>query len=757
MTPPDDTIALRSNEARYRALFEGAGDCMILMRDDIFIDCNPAALQMFGCTPGQFIGQPPYRFSPEFQPDGLLSRDKALAKINAAFGGEVQLFEWQHIRHDGSPFDAEVRLAVVTLDGQPCLHATVRDISERKRAEAALLESQQNLLERNRNLRLINDLSSRLHEIHTPEEVGREAMASLRSMSDLSLLALYLLDNRSQVFKLVDSWGFGNEIVTAGQELPFEGSLAGVAVRQKKTLVLNNFSTESRSHLTALMNLLRDRGLKSGVVIPLLYADRSLGVVTVLSESEAGLSVSWLETLETFGKTLSLALANAENTVELAYRADHDSLTQLPNRRLLYRRFDEWINARPAQQDIALMLMDLDRFKEINDTLGHHIGDMLLQQIGPRLQEKLQGRRHEVCRLGGDEFAVLIAGVAGGDAAAKLAQELRTALQQPFTIDTMKVEIDASIGVACYPRDGRDSHEMLRSADVAMYEAKHKGIGVTEYNRSADQHTPARLELMSQLGNAIRSGQLCLHYQPKLDLATRRIAGVEALVRWNHPERGLLYPEHFLPLAEMGESIHLLTSEVIQQALQQQQKWRQHGLDISVSINLSARNLLDDRCVKHFRALLQLTGVPPERVEVEITETALMIDPVASARHLNQLSDMGIRIVIDDYGTGYSSLGYLQRLSPDVLKIDRQFVRTMLGEPHNAIIVRSTIAMAHSLGLKVVAEGVEDGDTEAVLAHMHCDQIQGYYLAVPMPAEKVASWIFDWANRQADLINGHLA
>lgn len=756
MTPPDDTIDLRSSEARYRALFEGAGDCMILMQNDIFIDCNPAALQVFGCTRDQFIGQPPYRFSPEYQPDGRLSRDKALEKIDAAFGGKLQLFEWQHIRYDGSPFDAEVRLTVMMLEGQTCLHATVRDISERKQAEAQLLESQQNLLERNRNLSLINDLSRRLHDIHTPEEVGREAMASLLGMADLPLLALYMLDSRRHVFKLVDSRGFGSAIVTAGKELPFDGSLAGAAVRQKRPLIVENLGAEDRSRLTELMRLLREQGLQSGVVIPLLYADRPLGVVTVLSRSPAGLSANWLETLETFGKTLSLALANAENTVELAYRADHDSLTHLPNRRLLYRRFDEWAAAHtPAEHDIALMLMDLDRFKEINDTLGHHAGDLLLQQIGPRLREHLQGRRYEVCRLGGDEFAVLVAGMANSQAALQLASELRFALQQPFAVDTMKVEIDASIGVACYPRDGHDSHEILRSADVAMYDAKHKGIGIAEYDRLADQHTPARLELMSQLGNAIRTGQLCLHYQPKLDLVTRRIAGVEALVRWNHPERGLLYPDQFLPLAEMGEAIHTLTSEVIRQALQQQQQWRKQGIDISVSINLSARNLIDDRCVQHFRAMLQLTGVPPERVEIEITETALMVDPPGSARQLSRLAEMGVGIVIDDYGTGYSSLGYLQRLSPNVLKIDRQFVRTMLGEPHNAIIVRSTIAMAHSLGLKVVAEGVESVNTEAVLAHMHCDQIQGYHVAEPMPAEKVAAWLVEWAGRQKDLINGH--
>jgi predicted signal transduction protein with EAL and GGDEF domain len=331
---------------------------------------------------------------------------------------------------------------------------------------------------------------------------------------------------------------------------------------------------------------------------------------------------------------------------------------------------------------------------------------------------------------------------AGDPALARdVAQRLLTALRAPFLIDAMQLLMDASMGIAFYPGDGNDSHALLRSADVAMYEAKRKGGGIAIYDRSLDQNSPERLGMIADLNQAIRDRQLSLHYQPKLDLNTGRNAGFEALVRWPHPRLGLLYPESFLQLAELSETIHSLTDLVLELAIMQLREWRDAGAQCSVSVNLSARNLIDDRCLLTIRNLMHEYRIEPGALEVEITETALMHDPEQAAERLDRIAALGVRISIDDYGTGYSSLGYLHRLPINALKIDRLFVSDMRNGMHDAIIVRSTIALAHSLGLIVVAEGVEDAPTQELLHGMGCDQIQGYHLSPPLPPEQLARFI----------------
>ncbi|MEO8160969.1 MAG: bifunctional diguanylate cyclase/phosphodiesterase, partial [Arenimonas sp.] len=368
-------------------------------------------------------------------------------------------------------------------------------------------------------------------------------------------------------------------------------------------------------------------------------------------------------------------------------------------------------------------------------------GDLLLQQIGPRLSPLLGSEPGVLCRLGGDEFALLLPEISGEEAARELAQGLLGALRAPFLIDAMQLLMDASMGIAFYPVDGEDSHALLRSADVAMYEAKRKGGGIAVYDRSLDQNSPERLGLIADLNQAIQDRQLVLHYQPKLDLRTGRHAGFEALVRWHHPRLGLLKPESFLELAELSETIHPLTDLVLEIAMAQLRDWRAQGIRSSIAVNLSARNLIDDRCLLTIRSLMHEYKLEAGALEVEITETALMHDPEQAAARLDRIAALGVKISVDDYGTGYSSLGYLHRLPINALKIDRLFVSDMRAGMHDAIIVRSTIALAHSLGLIVVAEGVEDAETQALLASMGCDQIQGYHLSVPLPPEQLGAFL----------------
>jgi diguanylate cyclase (GGDEF)-like protein/PAS domain S-box-containing protein len=736
--------SLRDSEARYHTLFEGTGDSIFLMRGEQFVDCNPATLNMFGCTREQIIGQPPYRYSPEFQPDGRRSDEKAVEKITAAFNGQTQNFEWMHCRFDNSLFDAEVTLNVVEIRGEPHLLATVRDTSERKRAEAELALSRKTLLERNDSLRLINRLSTQLHGSLETEDILAISVDALLGLTPKPHVTICMQDGPEQPLQIVASEG-RSATMPVGAATPLAAGLHKLAVTERRLFVSTNFAADT-SLPAPIRAELADAKVQAGVVVPLLYRGVPLGSICLLYDEGREFGEIELDSFTAIGNTVALALASARHVDGLEYLAHHDSLTGLPNRMFLHREFEHVVASRDATHPgAALLLLDLDRFKEINDTLGHHIGDLLLQQIGPRLKSALGDEAGIMCRLGGDEFALLLPNAGDPAIARKVAQNLLVALRAPFLIDAMQLLMDASMGIAFYPADGDDSHAMLRSADVAMYEAKRKGGGIAIYDRSLDQNSPERLGLIADLNQAIRDRQLSLHYQPKLDLKTGSYAGFEALVRWQHPRLGLLHPESFLELAELSETIHPLTDLVLELAMAQMREWRDAGQSCSVSVNLSARNLIDDRCLLTIRNLMQEYQIGPGELEVEITETALMHDPEQAAERLDRIAALGVRISVDDYGTGYSSLGYLHRLPINALKIDRLFVTDMCDGVHNAIIVRSTIALAHSLGLIVVAEGVEDARTQELLHSMGCDQIQGFHISKPMPPEQLTQFIADSA------------
>ena len=721
-------------------LFEGTGDSIFLMRGEQFVDCNPATLQMFGCTREQIIGQPPYRYSPEFQPDRRRSDEKALEKITAAFNGQTQHFDWVHCRYDATPFDAEVTLNVIEIRGEPHLLAIVRDTSERKRAEAELALSRKTLMERNESLGLINRLSTQLHGSLETAEILRITLDALRSLTPRPQVTICLQENADQTLKIAASAGLA-VAMPIGPATPLALALHEVALAERRLFVSPDFSTQAdlpedtRAQLAAA-------DMHAGVVFPLLYREVTLGSISLLYADVREFGGIERDSFAAIGNTVALALASARHVDGLEYLAHHDSLTGLPNRMFLHREFEQVVASRSAARaGAALLLLDLDRFKEINDTLGHHIGDLLLQQIGPRLHAELRDEAGILCRLGGDEFALLLPNAGDPPVAHAIAQALLIALRKPFPVGAMQLLVDASVGIAFYPTDGADSNSLLRTADVAMYEAKRKGGGIAIYDRLLDQNSPERLGMIAELDEAIRNRQLCLHYQPKLDLHTGRHAGFEALVRWPHPRLGLLHPESFLPLAELSDTIHPLTSLILDLALAQLRQWQDAGASTSVAVNLSARNLTDDRCLNCIRDLMHTYGIGPGGLEVEITETALMHDPGQVAERLDRIAALGVRISIDDYGTGYSSLGYLHRLPINALKMDRLFVADMCNSEHDAIIVRSTIALAHSLGLIVIAEGVGDATTREALRGMGCDQAQGFHISKPLPPEELGQFL----------------
>jgi diguanylate cyclase (GGDEF)-like protein len=418
----------------------------------------------------------------------------------------------------------------------------------------------------------------------------------------------------------------------------------------------------------------------------------------------------------------------------------HDALTGLPNRSLLFDRFGQALLA--AKRDgttVGLLLIDLDRFKEINDTFGHHYGDALLTQIGPRLHLALR-EVDTVARLGGDEFAVLLPDVADLSAAMAVAAELGAALERPFLVEGVTLDVEASVGVVLSGEHGRDPTTLLQRADIAMYIAKVQNLGVFAYDPDVDGHTPAKLALLGELRRALNLGQLVLHYQPKVSISTSEVVGVEALVRWQHPERGLISPGTFIPLAEHTGLIGPLTAYVLGAALTQTRAWMDEGQPLMVSVNLSARSLLDERLPQQVADLLLAHGVPAELLTLEVTESALMTEPDRAHRLLNALADLGVRLSIDDFGAGYTSLGQLKNLPVTELKIDKSFIMNMHKDPSNALIVQSIVDLGHNLGLTLVAEGVE---TEAVLKDLtafSCDIAQGNYLSRPVTAAAFDAW-----------------
>lgn len=428
-----------------------------------------------------------------------------------------------------------------------------------------------------------------------------------------------------------------------------------------------------------------------------------------------------------------------ENRLE--YQSTHDDLTHLPNRTYLYREMERCFRQAPANQLSALLLIDLDRFKEINDTLGHHVGDLLLRLIGPRLQSELSDLPGTLARLGGDEFALFLPEVNNRRQALVLGHRVLDALRNEFDVDGYSTEISASIGISLCPEQARDVSTMMRYADVAMYCAKTEMSGAALYDPEKDPHSPKRLSMMNELGRAIREDQLCLYFQPKVGLQDRRCYGFEALLRWEHPQLGFVPPGEFIPIVEMTNLIHPMTRWVLEQSIRQCRVWHDRGELLSVAVNLSARNLLDETMPRQVQELLEEYQLPCWALELEITESSIMSDPVRAMTVLERLHDLGVQLSIDDFGTGYSSLAYLKRLPVQTLKIDYSFVRHMLEDEQDEIIVNSTIHLAHNLGLKVVAEGVESEPLLEKLQAMGCDKAQGYFISRPMPEAQSADWL----------------
>ncbi len=432
----------------------------------------------------------------------------------------------------------------------------------------------------------------------------------------------------------------------------------------------------------------------------------------------------------------------AERQRRIVHQAHHDSLTGLPNRWLANDRLAGAITrARRTGKPFAVAMLDLSRFKQINDSLGHHVGDVALKEVARRIVARIRGS-DTVARLGGDDF-LLILEAADGPAAHRFIDELRVVLTEPIVLDDMRVSIDFTVGIATYPAHAETADDLIRRSEIAMYDAKSAHSRVVEYEAGRDEGHLRQLAIVSQLPAALASDQLSLHYQPKADIASGKVQDAEALIRWIHPEFGFIPPDEFISVIEQSGNISTLTNWVIERAARQLRDWEDRGIDIRVSINLSALDLLNNTLPQTIEQNLKRYGVANSRLALEITESAVMRDPETSMKLLGRLRMAGFRLSIDDFGTGYSSLAQLKRLRVDELKIDKSFIMDLSEDSGDAVIVRSTIDLAHSMGLKVVAEGVETASGWAALKRYGCETGQGYLISKPLDASAFETWLND--------------
>ncbi|MCE9600210.1 MAG: PAS domain S-box protein [Spirochaetia bacterium] len=794
--------ALFESEEKYRTLVERSPDGVVVHQDRIFMFVNQSLATLLGySSPSHLIGRPIVDvIPPDFR--DLVEKRVQTALTSEM---ELPPMEQQLVRADGGLVDVESRAGSIMYRGKPAVQVMFRDITARKHTERLLQETEiryREIIDQagdgiffiDRNLKFVEANATICSMLgYTAEE--------LLTMTPMDILAK---PEEGLMLPFPEIWA-GQSVVVDRSLRRNDGTTLTIEINAKKIheglvlAILRDVSARKTAEESIRQSEENWRSLAENVPDFIITVDETgkidfinhlipgwsreevigktiydfnspehvpdlkarvarvleTGVVEEYENAAAGAPgeirhyITRLSPVRHAGKTTRILLVATDITgrkrdlQRLEYQASHDSLTDLPNRQFMIEASLQALDMAEAEgNQVALLLLDLDRFKEINDTLGHYTGDLLLKRIGPRLQNYLNSVGAQIARLGGDEFAILIPRIAEPAEAESIAQTVHQAIREPFLLDGMNLELDSSIGVAIFPLHGKDPISLMRCADVAMYIAKRRSAGVAMYSPEQDRYSRRRLALLTELGVAIREDQLTLNYQPKYMLLDQKCVGVEVLVRWQHPQHGTISPGEFIPLAEMGNLIMPLTHWVLENSLKQWRLWKDAGINTSIAVNLSVRNLMDEQYPVTVESLLKKYQVDSGALEFEITESAIMADPERALSILNRLHNLNLELSIDDFGTGYSSLSYLSRLPIDSLKIDLSFVRQMRESERNTIIVNSTIRLAHTLGLRVIAEGVEDLETLLTLAEMKCDMAQGFFLAPPMKAIDVEEKVF---------------
>ncbi len=678
------------SESQYQLLFDGNPHPMYVFHAETFgfLAVNRAAVAQYGYRLEEFLRMTIMDIRPS--EDAAAVRE-AVRRNTVPMGPRGV---WRHRRKDGSVFDVEITAQDLVFQGRPAVVVLAVDVTAQKRVEEALRRSEEryrDLFENAWEPIATVDLEDTITEVNAAfENVLGYAREELLGTN----IRDYMTAEGRQTAEVERDRKLSGEEKGTRYEQEFIARDGRSVILEVSTRVI-----EEDGHAIGVQGTCRD--------------------VTARKEAEAELR--------------RLAELNRRQAL-------HDGLTGLPNRAHFREQLDHEVAVcRRTGKELAVLLIDLDRFKEINDTLGHHYGDLLLVELARRFETVLR-QTDTVSRLGGDEFGMLLAHLDDSQSDTELAlARILEALEEPFVIDGLPLTVELSIGVTFYPRDGDSVDVLLQRADVAMYVAKDAGVAYAFYAQELDTHDPARLALISELRRAIDERELVLHYQPKMNVGAREVCGVEALLRWQHPTLGLVQPAEFIPLAEPTGLIHPLTLYVLDEAIRQCRSWEDAGHRLDVAVNVSMRNLLEPSFPAEVEELLCRNELAGERLTLEITEGAIVTDPARTRLALAKLSGLGVEISIDDFGIGYTSLGYLGRLELNQIKVDRSFVTNMASDEGNAAIVRSIVKLGHDLGLEVVAEGVETQDSWDALERLGCDTIQGYYVSRPLTVDALTA------------------
>jgi diguanylate cyclase (GGDEF)-like protein/PAS domain S-box-containing protein len=685
--------SVMAEEAWFRTLFESSPDPAWIIENHRFVECNAAALKALGYrSRDEFLHTHPSELSPERQPDGEDSYTKAERLLAIAQEKGQYRFEWQHQRADGSLFTAEITLSVIAFRSRQVMYCAWRDITDRKEAEARLL------------------------------------------------LASSIMESTSEGVLVTDENGTIISVNPAFSKIT--GYSAAEAIGQRPSLL------KSDHHDEAFYRQLWQEVLREGRWEGEIWNRRKSGEMY-----PEWLTINRIPALDgvppRYAAVFHDITEQRQANERIQYLAFHDALTGLPNRALFQDRLVHAVErARRENRRLSVTFIDLDGFKEINDSLGHDVGDLLLQEVAQRIRARMRRGVDTVARLGGDEFVVLMEDLKEVEHCACLAGEIIEDLSVPFHLRGHPVRVGASVGMAFFPEDGNEALELMKHADTAMYAAKASGKGIYRFFQPEMlANLNQRIKLETDLRHAIEDGALELHYQPKICVTDGKLRGVEALVRWPHAERGLILPQEFIPIAEETGLIVSLGNWVLAEACRQAADWRARGLQITIAVNVSAHQIAKDRLADRVASLLVEHELPATALQIELTETALLTAPELATETLNRLREMGVTIAIDDFGTGYSSLARMRRLPIDLVKIDRSFIENMDNDAKDAEVVRTIVALAHALGLDIIAEGVESRRQSALLNDSGCTVCQGYYFARPQPASQLDGWLAEDSGR----------
>jgi len=723
---------------RFRAAMDTSEDAILLtdrasMR---FIDANTTACEMLGYARDELLAIGPHDLLPK-------TRDELERDYDALIGGDAAAGQWQttHRRRDGSLVPVEVSRRAIASGDSWIIVGIARDISARLDAEQTIRHHamQQGLIAAFGQKALANtDLDELLSQAAVVATAGLQV-----AFCEVLQLAP---DGASLLLKAGAGWQEGWIGRHADTDVPTQNSHVLTA---GNALIVDDFADEPQF---APSEILLQHAICSGVVVPIHGVSGPYGVLGVYSSTPRRFTREHVNFLQSLANTLATAMDRKGSEQRLTYLAQFDTLTGLANRSLFLDRFAQTLKqAGRNEWRVGVLFIDLDRFKLVNDTLGHGIGDQLLIQVARRLQECVRGG-DAIGRLGGDEFACVLSTLARPGDAALVAQKIVDALSQPFQLEGQEVYVSASVGIGIYPDDGADADTLLRSADTAMYRAKEQGRNAYQfYLPQMNAQAAERLQMQTQLRGALERGEFVLHYQPKVDLGSGAISGFEALLRWQHPLRGLVPPLQFISVLEETGLIIPVGEWVVRTVCEQLLRWQAEGVTPRpVAINLSARQFQQRHLDATIAAIVADTGVDAGLLEFELTESLLMSDAREAARILNNMRASGVRLSIDDFGTGYSSLAYLKRFPLDALKIDRAFIRDVTTDADDASIALAIINLAHSLKLKVVAEGVETAAQLEFLRARGCDEVQGFYFARPLVAADCTRALRDGRRLQDD-------